>query len=304
MEALSTTGDVKAELSVAAAVAAPSASAVDPTALLQPANAPTPAEAPSAAAVAAETPRWHTADDRSDRVHVIEQIVRLLRRRKPGAQAEWIAKLPEMARRLEDRLYRAAATKEEYTCMETLKERLQDMAIKMGAKASRTQRKRSGGTRPRATALHKAIHEAAQAGQIRQHPTEGPVVIVVVDGETQMVPISRLRRDQQDMVYQMYKEHRARQQQDASSNGTSGAASSGRNASQPQAKRAKRMQSGGGASRVRSPNTSKPPPLNKGEHRKAIMRQQQQRLLLLRHASKCQEKRGKCKATELCAQVR
>ena len=348
MQAPRSAGEVKAELSGTAAIAAPSAVAVDPTALLQSAGSPPPAAAAkrtSGAAVAADIAAdstegqplaWQTAADRTIRMRMIEQIVRLLQRRKPGALPEWIAKLPEMARRLEDRLYRIAPSREEYTCTETLQRRLRDMAMKMGAKASRAQQhKRKSGTRPR-TALLKAIREAAKAGQIRQHPKEGPVVVISINGETQMVPISRLPGGQQEKVYEMYKEHRARQQQRAnrpsvfggsvssSGSGSGGSSSSSREANpppapsggawsresgaaggggydaQPQAKRVKQRQSGGGA----SPSTSKAPPRNTGEHRKAIVRQQQQRLLLLRHASKCQEKRGKCKATALCPQMK
>ena len=85
---------------------------------------------------------------------------------------------------------------------------------------------------------------------------------------------------------------------------TSGRYTGGGFDAQSQAKRAKMAQQGGGASHGRAPSSSNAPPRNTDEHRKAIMRQQQQRLLLLRHASKCQEKRGKCKATALCAQMK
>ena len=278
----------------------------------------------------ARPPAWQSKEDRTDRMQMIQQIVCLLRKRKPDAPPEWINKLPEMARRLEDRLYRVATSKDEYKNMETLKQRLQDVAIKMGAKAKVSQQQgRSGAAAPR-TALLKAIREAAQAGQIRQHPKEGPVVVVSINGETQMVPISRLRREQQDEVYEMYKAHRDRQKKNSSGGAGSGnsgravdprdvnpqlAASGGRYTggggagsggydAQSQAKRVKMAQPGGGASHGRAPSSSNAPPRNTDEHRKAIMRQQQQRLLLLRHASKCQEKRGKCKATALCAQMK
>ena len=174
----------------------------------------------------ARPPAWQSKEDRTERMQMIQQIVFLLRKRKPDAPPEWINKLPEMARRLEDRLYRVATSKDEYKNMETLKQRLQDVAIKMGAKAKVSQQQgRSGAAAPR-TALLKAIREAAQAGQIRQHPKEGPVVVVSINGETQMVPISRLRREQQDEVYEMYKAHRDRQKKNSS--GGAGSGNSGR----------------------------------------------------------------------------
>ena len=249
-------------------------------------------------------------------MQMIQQIVFLLRKRKPDAPPEWIQKLPEMARRLEDRLYRVAQSKMEYQNMATLKQRLQDVAIKMGAKAKHSQQSHSSSSAPR-SALLKAIREAAQAGQIRQHPKEGPVVVVRINDETQMVPISRLKREQQDEVYEMYKAHRDQQSRRAGGGGASGHHRGGVNPRDvnPQmaglnpssygsssGSDAMRAKMSGGHSRPPSGSTA--PPRNTDEHRKAIMRQQQQRLLLLRHASKCQEKRGKCKATALCAQMK
>ena len=154
-------------------------------------------------------------------MQMIQQIVFLLRKRKPDAPPEWIQKLPEMARRLEDRLYRVAQSKMEYQNMATLKQRLQDVAIKMGAKAKHSQQSHSSSSAPR-SALLKAIREAAQAGQIRQHPKEGPVVVVRINDETQMVPISRLKREQQDEVYEMYKAHRDQQSRRAGGGGATG----------------------------------------------------------------------------------
>ena len=55
---------------------------------------------------------------------MITQIVHLLQKRKPNAPPEWLKKIPDMARRLEDSLYRAANTREIYTDMKTLKHRL------------------------------------------------------------------------------------------------------------------------------------------------------------------------------------
>ncbi len=57
-----------------------------------------------------------------------------LRKRKAQANKEWIEKLPTMAKRLEEALYRQAPSKEEYQDLSTLKVRLQQVAMSMGKK--------------------------------------------------------------------------------------------------------------------------------------------------------------------------
>lgn len=61
--------------------------------------------------------------------------VSLLQQRKPDAPAEWIRRLPDMARRLEDSLYRTAKNRDEYGDFSSLKTRLQHLAVTMGARA-------------------------------------------------------------------------------------------------------------------------------------------------------------------------
>ena len=67
---------------------------------------------------------------------MIARIVSLLQKRKPDAPADWLKKLPDIAKRLEDSLYRAAHSLDEYTDFTTLKKRLQELAIRMGARAA------------------------------------------------------------------------------------------------------------------------------------------------------------------------
>ena len=63
---------------------------------------------------------------------MITNIARLLQARKPNATAEWLQQLPLMARRLEETLFRNAASFEEYRDRSTLKRRLQAHAIALG----------------------------------------------------------------------------------------------------------------------------------------------------------------------------
>ena len=63
---------------------------------------------------------------------MITEIARRLLARRPNASAEWRQKLPQMARRLEESLLRAAASLEEYLDRSTLRKRLQVLAILIG----------------------------------------------------------------------------------------------------------------------------------------------------------------------------
>ena len=67
---------------------------------------------------------------------MITEIARRLLARRPNASAEWLQKLPQMARRLEESLLRAAASLEEYLDRSTLRKRLQVLAILIGQRAS------------------------------------------------------------------------------------------------------------------------------------------------------------------------
>ena len=70
-----------------------------------------------------------------------ERIVRLLKERRPNATTDWQAKLPQMAKRLEEALYSNANSLDEYGDVNTLKSRLQQYAMSVGnrnAQANRT----------------------------------------------------------------------------------------------------------------------------------------------------------------------
>jgi len=63
---------------------------------------------------------------------MIAKIVHLLRQRKPNAPQEWLNKLPQMAKRLEELLYRSAPSFDSYNDVNTLKQRLQQLAMNIG----------------------------------------------------------------------------------------------------------------------------------------------------------------------------
>lgn len=62
--------------------------------------------------------------------------IKLLKRRDDNVSPDWMTKLPEMVRRLEVSLYKAAPSFEAYSDKSTLKTRLQDLAMEIANKTS------------------------------------------------------------------------------------------------------------------------------------------------------------------------
>jgi len=79
---------------------------------------------------------WHTAEHAPQRSEMNRRIVTLLQQRRPDATQEWSQKLPQMAKRLEEALYSEAQTFEMYYNFNTLKNRLQQLALSMSGKVS------------------------------------------------------------------------------------------------------------------------------------------------------------------------
>mmetsp|Transcript_26503 Transcript_26503/g.30812 ORF Transcript_26503/g.30812 Transcript_26503/m.30812 type:complete len:764 (-) Transcript_26503:73-2364(-) len=74
---------------------------------------------------------WQSDSYMADRQKMIKKIVDLLKARKPNAPQDWLNKLPQMAKRLEDTLFKTAPNFESYNSPDTLKQRLQQLAMKM-----------------------------------------------------------------------------------------------------------------------------------------------------------------------------
>jgi inosine/xanthosine triphosphatase len=85
-------------------------------------------------------PAWYFSDRHLEtRRSMITNIARLLQAGKPNAPAEWMQKLPQMSRRLEESLFRSATSFEEYRDFSTVKKRLAALAIAMGLRARQQQ---------------------------------------------------------------------------------------------------------------------------------------------------------------------
>jgi hypothetical protein len=82
---------------------------------------------------------WQSDRDYQERRTMIAKIVHLLQQRKPNAPPEWLRKLPQMAKRLEESLYRSAKSFDEYNDAATLKQRLQLLAVNIGMKTKKLQ---------------------------------------------------------------------------------------------------------------------------------------------------------------------
>ncbi len=81
-------------------------------------------------------PSWYNQDEHiNERRKMVTSIAKLLQARKPNAPTEWMKKLPQMARRLEESLFRGAPSFDEYKNQDTLKKRLQKLALDMGIRA-------------------------------------------------------------------------------------------------------------------------------------------------------------------------
>ncbi|KAG9406144.1 hypothetical protein AC1031_002479 [Aphanomyces cochlioides] len=87
-----------------------------------------PNSTPSSAPSPANNGSWRSTADDPQRKDVISRIIRFLQMQKPNAPPDWIRRLPQMARKLEEALYRKASSKAEYNDMNTLQQRLHVVA--------------------------------------------------------------------------------------------------------------------------------------------------------------------------------
>uniref|UniRef100_A0A7S2R6B1 Mediator complex subunit 15 KIX domain-containing protein n=1 Tax=Eucampia antarctica TaxID=49252 RepID=A0A7S2R6B1_9STRA len=75
---------------------------------------------------------WRTNKDLDKRQKIILNIVKILHKRKPNATQECLEKIPKMARRFEEILYKSASSKDTYDTYHddrTLKQRLRQVAV-------------------------------------------------------------------------------------------------------------------------------------------------------------------------------
>ena len=249
---------------------------------------------------------WQRKEDRDDRIQMIHQIVRLLRTKKPNAPASWLKKLPvilfflrsthvdsarkhthtqDMARRLEDTLYRHAISKEEYMNTKTLKLRLQDVARQMGARVKRKQAQEQMKNTSSSSSSSAKATSAPPAKRMKKEVKKEEVTTSTRDSSNSSGSGSTEEGTQKRMIVDLGAINSAAvapvKKEEKSSNG----------ATENKA-----------AAQTKLPSGMTQEEFEKRKRRAHLLRQQQQRLLLLRHASKCQAEN--CTQTKLCPQMK
>ena len=217
---------------------------------------------------------WQSDRDYQDRRKMIAKIVHLLQQRKPNAPDEWLKKLPQMAKRLEESLYRSAKSFDQYNDTSTLKQRLQQLAVNIGMKTKKLQQLQQQQQQQK---QQMALQQAPAATTLPSTSNSssatpnGQRMVNLSDINPMVAPSQPLK--QTVPLAQPIVQSRPSDSQPPSSE----SALPGAQAKPPQ-------------------NGSKPV-----SDRQQVLRHQQQRLLLLRHAAKCQHEDGKCRVTPHCA---
>ena len=254
---------------------------------------------------------WQSDKDYEERRKMIAKIVHLLQQRKPNAPQEWLKKLPQMAKRLEESLYRSAKSFNEYNDANTLKQRLQQLAVNIGMKTKKLQQQQALMQQQK---LQQQQQQKAQAKPpanqfVRQ--TSAPAQKPLVKPQTQqsVAPMQAAPQPAsggQRMVNMAeINPIMGAQQAAAAAPVPSSApipappapAAPVQYAQEPKAQPAP----------AAAPAAAAPGAAATGSggrqiaNRQQVLRHQQQRLLLLRHAAKCQHEDGRCPVTPHCA---
>eukprot|EP00536_Pseudo-nitzschia_multiseries_P016034 jgi/Psemu1/247266/estExt_Genewise1.C_10040019 len=274
---------------------------------------------------------WQSDQDYSERRKMIAKIVHLLKLRKPNAPQDWLKKLPQMAKRLEESLYRSAKSFDEYNDGNTLKQRLQQLAHSIGMKTKRIQQAQMQARAQQQQQQHQQPQQ--QMGQqgmqyraVPQQPQQQGI-------PQQQQPIAPLQQQQQAPLQQIQQAPMVQGQHQPMQQPPPVQQPQGNNSrivnvaeinpimsqptvkpthapvqpapmhyqpAQPQAPVPAPQQ------QVSAPVQGQPPAQNGAGNRQVsdrqqVLRHQQQRLLLLRHAAKCQHGDGRCPVTPHCA---
>ncbi|GAX16081.1 E1A/CREB-binding protein [Fistulifera solaris] len=250
---------------------------------------------------------WQSDKDYEDRRKMIAKIVHLLQQRKPNAPQEWLKKLPQMAKRLEESLYRSAKSFNEYNDANTLKHRLQQLAVNIGMKTKKLQQQQAlmQQQKMQQQAQQPGINQFSRSTMAGQMPQEQPLVKPQTQQPLQM-PAQQVSNGQQRIVNMAEINPMMGSQTSAPSQPQAPVA-----APAPPLQQIQYGQPGAApaapappAALSGAPNPNLSTANNGGRqiaNRQQVLRHQQQRLLLLRHAAKCQYEDGRCPVTPHCA---
>mmetsp|Transcript_17915 Transcript_17915/g.20693 ORF Transcript_17915/g.20693 Transcript_17915/m.20693 type:complete len:1767 (+) Transcript_17915:908-6208(+) len=233
--------------------------------------------------------RWQDPQrDNQIRREMIANIVHLLKESKPNCTKEFLQKLPSMAKRLEDKLYRYASSVEDYTNRGTLRQRLQKIALQISQANANGPPGAYGGRNPAMYANGMGSRGVGPPPSARTPPDAPPA-----KGRAKKMPSAG---------------------RGTKKGGRAAAAAQmppqmhpGQMVHPGMHNRGAYQQSGGVPPRGVPPGGPRGAPAQRGrtgQTREMVLKQQQHRLLLLRHASKCMRKEGECQATHLCSQYK
>jgi hypothetical protein len=205
---------------------------------------------------------------------------------------DWQTKLPQMAKQLEVSLYRNARSFDAYMDKETLKNRLQTIAVEVSRKA------RADG----AMNVNKSPSQDHQ--QMQNGMRVGGSISSPYSGNSSSQP-DRRASAQQSSSRHMVNMDEINPMAGATPSSTGGQSASSTGAA-PYSTSSGRSRSTMEASRGSSISSSNP--MNQGRNSdpdwRARIKHKQQRLLLLHHAAKCPHKDGKCPTTHYCADMK
>uniref|UniRef100_A0A6V0BSR0 histone acetyltransferase n=1 Tax=Pseudo-nitzschia australis TaxID=44445 RepID=A0A6V0BSR0_9STRA len=215
---------------------------------------------------------WQTDGDTPHRREMIQHIVKMLKKDKTGS-SEWLSKLPQMAKQLEVSLYRNAHSFGAYVDMNTLKQRLQQIAVQVSQNTRVKDNRRD--------------RQQQNSGGMRQNGTSSSSYMG--NNSTNRTDRSNIMNNNGGMANMgggMAKPSGGYQR---SLNNT-GSTNSGTQSSSTG------LSAGGGG----SGGTGR----NNDPEWKIRIRHKQQRLLLLHHSAKCPHEDGRCPVTPHCADMK
>ena len=283
----------------------------------QPRPAAPPAAAPNRAATApgthavgaltsSKTPKpWHNAEaDAETRQLITNKIIALLQARKTTASSnDWLLKLPQMAKKLEEALYFGASSSADYGDQRTLKHRLQQLAASMGSakapshghgSASQSSRPapQSSGAPNGNPVASKSAPQAPVAAPARSAPATPPVAAPAAAPSAASAPPPAPAAPARQFISMSQINSLIGGQPQAHP------AAAPPPAPAPAAAAPEKAASSNTAGDSQKPSGQ----LEQTEEsrKQQVLKQQQQRLLLLRHASKCPND-AKCHVTPHCA---
>lgn len=267
---------------------------------------------------------WQSDKDYQERRKMIGKIVLLLQQRKPNAPQEWLKKLPQMAKRLEESLYRSAKSFAEYNDANTLKQRLQQLAVNIGMKTKKMQQAQ---IMQQQKQIQQQAHQQQQVvTQVQQPPPQQqpqqPQFVQQQQVDRPAVVQQQLLPAQSQVVAQPQQQQapvqvapQQRMVNIAEINPMIAAPTAVVQKPQPvqhfQYMTQQQQQQAAVApgalvdAAVAAPAVAVANAVNSDgrqvSDRQQVLRHQQQRLLLLRHAAKCQHEDNRCPVTPHCA---